>query len=639
VTEASGPVDVTLRSIARLGIRPRLLLALPAFVLLVVGVGTVYHLSSLADLALGTMVQNGELIAQQVVTEVSAATAAAPARRPLATTLQKDRALTALFQSSVGYYPYVRAVLITDPDGKVIAHSTPDLVGDTLGPPAEAQGLLALQPVAKLQALYGDRDYEVVVPMSRARTTIGVVRVQLSNKLVRESLGATLRSTLVLSLLALLIALLMAVVLADLITNPLRKLTAGIERLGQGELGGQIENVGPEDLGQLVTSFNQMSLRLAEDRTQLEERSKRLAVLVDGIEDGILMADRGGSITLANPTACRILGRDEEALVGRDIVAALGPDHPLTELWRETMSGRDARERSEVRLDSDARGDRYLLLADPVPRGAEPHAAVLTLRNSDSLRKLTSLLDESHRMIAWGQVALGVAHEIKNPLQAMNLNLELAREKIARQSTSADMSGPLRNLGVVGQQIRRLDEVVNGFLKFARMTHAEREPLNVNGILSEIVNLVTHAAEAGGVEIRFTPRPGLPTIWGDRSLLYQAFLNQVQNAIQAGPHQGPIEIETEPAARGGVDVRVRDRGRGIPRLELAKVFDLFYTTREEGSGIGLAIVQRVLALHGGQVEIASNEGDGTTVSTWLPLNIPLNPPAEAAPVAVRQGAA
>ena len=150
------------------------------------------------------------------------------------------------------------------------------------------------------------------------------------------------------------------------------------------------------------------------------------------------------------------------------------------------MSGRDAREKSEVRLDSDARGDRYLLLADPVPRGREPQAAILTLRNTDGLRKLTSLLDESHRMIAWGQVALGVAHEIKNPLQAMNLHLDLAREKIIRAAGDADMSGPIRNLGVVGQQIRRLDDVVNGFLRFARMTHAEREPLNLNGILSEV---------------------------------------------------------------------------------------------------------------------------------------------------------
>jgi signal transduction histidine kinase len=341
------------------------------------------------------------------------------------------------------------------------------------------------------------------------------------------------------------------------------------------------------------------------------------------------MADAGGRITLANPTACRILGRSEDALVGRDLAAALGATHPLTELWKETMSGRGARERSEVRLDSDARGDRYLVLADPVPRGKEAQAAVLTLRNSDSMRKLTSLLDESHRMIAWGQVALGVAHEIKNPLQAMNLNLELAREKIARHGGDVDMSAPMRNLNVVGQQIRRLDDVVNGFLRFARMTHAEREPLNINGILSEVVSLVGSEGEKQGVEIRFTPLPGLPTVWGDRGLLYQAFLNVIQNAIQAGPHRGPIVVTSELAARGGVRVAIQDQGRGISRGDQGRVFDLFYTTRDNGSGIGLSIVQRVFALHGGQVELSSREGEGTTVATWLPLNVPLNRPHEA----------
>ncbi len=633
------PVDVTLRSIARLGIRPRLMLALPAFVLLVVGVGTVFHLTAVADFTLDTMVTNAELISRQIIEQVDGATKNAPAKRSLATTLQRDRALAGLFKSSVGYYPYIQSVGITDVDGKILAHSTESLVGDTLGPPVDAAMLKRLDRVSRLRALYGSRDFEVVRPMQRGDRTIGIVRVGMSNTLVRDALGQTLNTSLWFAAFSLAIALVLAVVLADLITKPLRKLTAGIERVGQGEWGQQLESVEAEDLSQLVSSFNLMSQRLAEDRTLLEERSRTLGVLVDGLEDGILMADAAGLITLANPAACRIVGRAEEALVGRDLATTLGVGHPLTELWRETMSGRDPREKSEVRLDSDARGDRYLVLADPVPRGGEPQAAVLTLRNSDSMRKLTSLLDESHRMIAWGQVALGVAHEIKNPLQAMNLNLELAREKLARNAGDVDMSGPMRNLNVVGQQIRRLDEVVNGFLRFARMTHAEREPLNINGILSEVVSLVAGEAERHGVQIRFTPLPGLPTIWGDRSLLYQAFLNVIQNAIQAGPHRGPIEVQSELAPRGGVRVAIKDHGRGIARSNQGRVFDLFYTTRDDGSGIGLSIVQRVFALHGGQVELASGEGEGTTVATWLPLNIPLNQPSEPALSGARQGAA
>jgi signal transduction histidine kinase len=342
------------------------------------------------------------------------------------------------------------------------------------------------------------------------------------------------------------------------------------------------------------------------------------------------MVETSGRIAQANTVVCRVLRRPEAQLVGQNVADALGTSHPLVEMWRESLTNSDARERSDVRLDSDARGDHYLLLAYPNAQGV-----VITLRNSDSLKQLTSLLDESHRMITWGQVALGVAHEIKNPLQAMNLNLELAREKILRDAGTVDMTGPLRNLGVVGQQIHRLDEVVNAFLRFARMTHAQREPLHLNSIVSEVVGLVSSEADRQGTEIRFSPKPGLPTPYGDRSMLYQVFLNLVQNAVHAGPHKGPIDVRIEEAGNRGLVIVVQDRGRGIKRADLARVFDLFYTTRADGSGIGLAIVQRAMQLHGGQVTIDSEEGKGTSVRLWLPLNVPLDSPQLATAAGVR----
>jgi signal transduction histidine kinase len=390
----------------------------------------------------------------------------------------------------------------------------------------------------------------------------------------------------------------------------------------------------------LFSSFNTMSERLAEDRTVIEARNRQLQALVDGLEDGVLMVEKSGRIAQVNPTVCRVLRRSEQDLVGQDVAAALGATHPVAEVWREALAQSGAHERSDVRLDSDARGDHYLLLAYPVPSGTDPQGVVITLRNSDSLRKLTSILDESHRMIAWGQVALGVAHEIKNPLQAMNLNLELAREKIIRDTSGVDMTGPLRNLGVVGQQIHRLDEVVNAFLRFARMTHAQREPLPVNSLVSEVVGLVASEADRYGTEIRFSPKPGMATPYGDRGMIYQVVLNLVQNAVQAGPHKGPIDVRVAEGPNRGLTIEVQDRGKGIKRGDHSRIFELFYTTRPDGSGIGLAIVQRALQLHGGTVEIESEEGKGTTVRAWLPLNVPLDSQpanghrAVAAPVAL-----
>jgi len=126
--------DATLKSIARLGIRPRLLLALPTFVLLVVATGTVFYLTSLVDLRLGSMVENGRLIAQQVIRQVDTAASVAPAQRSLATTIQRDRALTNLLGSYTAFSPFVLSVAVTDPDGKVLAHSTPAFVGEKAAP-------------------------------------------------------------------------------------------------------------------------------------------------------------------------------------------------------------------------------------------------------------------------------------------------------------------------------------------------------------------------------------------------------------------------------------------------------------------------------------------------------------------------
>jgi signal transduction histidine kinase len=619
------PIEAALRPFQRLGVRARLLLALSFLALFGVGIATVFHLSALADFAVNSMVLDARQITQQTTTILDKSLSG---RQKPEDAIRSDKNLKTFLNASIGPYPYVQYISVVDKDGIVLASTTETLVGDTLRAAPQATDLIALGALAKLLALQKNQDYELVQPIARGDHTVGAIRVGMASSFVRGKLAQPFRQSLVLALAAMILAVLLAFVLAELTTRPLYTLLGAIEKLGKGEFGQKLEaEEADQDLHKLFTSFNAMSARLAEDRTLIEGRNRQLQALVDGLEDGVMMVETSGRIAQANTVVCRVLRRPEAQLVGQQIADALGTSHPLVELWRESLTNSDARERSDVRLDSDARGDHYLLLAYPSGQGV-----VITLRNSDSLRKLTSLLDESHRMITWGQVALGVAHEIKNPLQAMNLNLELAREKILRDAGGVDMTGPLRNLGVVGQQIHRLDEVVNAFLRFARMTHAQREPLHVNSIVSEVVGLVSSEADRQGTEIRFSPKPGLPTPYGDRGMLYQVFLNLVQNAVQAGPHKGPIDVRIEEAGNRGLVIVVQDRGRGIKKTELPRIYDLFYTTRTEGSGIGLAIVQRAMQLHGGQVTIDSEEGKGTSVRLWLPLNVPLDSPQLASAV-------
>jgi signal transduction histidine kinase len=619
------PIEAALAPFRHLGVRARLVLALSFIALFGVGTATLFLISTVVDEAASSMIAGAQNVTQQA-TEVLNHGLAAHRERRFEDEVRNDRALASVFSGAIASVPSIEYIAVVDEHGVAITHTTASLQGQAIPPAPAAQRLVDEGMIAKLFDLSGKHDYEFVQPIQRGGHRVGSIRVGLSSNLVRAALYKPIRQSLVLVLVALLLAGLLSVALADFITRPLQKLIAALDAFGHGDFEMRLETAGAdEDLDRLFRSFNTMTQRVAEDLTTSEERRLSLSALVDGLEDGVLLVALDGRVGLVNPTACRVLARPEHELVGRNIEMTLGPHHPLTDLWREALDPAGQRERSEVRFDTDARGDHFLLLAYPAPRGREElSAVVLTIRNTDSLRKLTNLLDESHRMITWGQVALGVAHEIKNPLQAMNLHLELAREKIARPPKEPDVNGALRNLEVVAQQIHRLDDVINGFLRFARMTHAQREPVQLNAVLTEVVGFLVNEAQRAGTEIHFTPRPGLPALFGDKAMLHQMFLNLLQNAVQAGPHHGPIEVTVEPSGKSALAVRIEDHGKGIPRSEQPKVFELFFTTRESGSGMGLAIVQRAVHLHAGQIELQSDDGRGTNVRITLPLNVPLD---------------
>jgi len=619
------PMESALAPFRHLGVRPRLVLALSFIALFGVGTATLFLISTVVDGAATSMIAGAQNVTQQA-TEVLNRGLTAHSSRTFEDEVRVDRALASVISAALASVPSIQYVAVVDDHDVAITHTTASLQGQVLPAVPEARRLVDEGMLAKLMDLGKKRDYEFVQPIQRGGKRLGAIRVGLSSELVRAALFKPIQQSLLLVMAALLLAVLFAIALADFITRPLQKLVAALDAASRGEFGQQLETAGnDEHLDRLFLSFNTMSQKVSEDLTATEERSSRLNALVDGLEDAVLMVGHDGRIALVNPNACRVLGRSAVDLVGQDIAATFGVNHPLTELWRESLDPKGQRERSDVRFDSDLRGDHFLLLAYPAPHGKdEEGAVVLTLRNSDSLRKLTSLLDESHRMVAWGQVALGVAHEIKNPLQAMNLHLELARDKINRPGAQQDLPGAMRNFALVAQQIRVLDEVINGFLRFARMTRALREPMQINQLLTEVVGFLATEAEQNGTEIRFTPRPGLPELFGDRAMLHQLFLNLLQNAVQAGPHRGPIEVTAESSGKGGLAIRIEDRGKGIPRGNRARVFDLFFTTREGGSGMGLAIVQRAVQLHGGQIDLESDDGQGTIVRVTLPLNIPLD---------------
>jgi signal transduction histidine kinase len=227
--------------------------------------------------------------------------------------------------------------------------------------------------------------------------------------------------------------------------------------------------------------------------------------------------------------------------------------------------------------------------------------------------KPAEIADLSRRVAAMGRLTAGVAHEVKNPLNAMAIHLELLKQKLASPKPAAAAG----HAEVIDREIKRLDDVVQGFLKFVRPEDVTFAPVRVAALAGSVVDAVAPEAAAAGVSVERAFGDTMLSVAGDETLLRQALLNLARNAIQATPAGGRLRVACG-ARDDRVEIRVEDTGAGIPPENLPKIFDLYFTTRERGSGIGLSMVYRTIQLHNGDIDVESTVGTGTTFVIKLP---------------------
>jgi signal transduction histidine kinase len=258
----------------------------------------------------------------------------------------------------------------------------------------------------------------------------------------------------------------------------------------------------------------------------------------------------------------------------------------------------------------DLREEEFRSLGDVFERvSAQLRAAAGPGRSSPE-----QLAELSRRIVALGRLTAGVAHEVKNPLNAMTIHLELLKQKLAAGAPDAGT-----HANVIGEAIVRLDRVVQGFLKFARPEEVRLEPVALAPLVDRVLDEVRPEAEQAGVALQRSGMDDSVMVNGDAALLHQTFVNLAQNAVQAMPNGGRLTIACAAPLDRAV-VRVTDTGVGIPPEHLARIFDLYFTTKARGTGIGLSLVYRTICLlHQGSVDVESVAGRGTTFTITLPL--------------------
>ena len=598
----------------RFGIKGKEVVAITLLTLLVVATTTFIHLSQLTRVVVQEALQQAELIAKQMYARSSRSLSRARGQNP-AEILRRDQELRTLLDASVGYSPHLLYALIADQKGKMILNSEREKEGSDAPERPSLEHLLSLDPIGRFRALYErGKIYETTLPLSLNNKPFGSIRLGITTSLLRRELNASLQESLALAGLTLPVAWLVAMGLGTLILKPIRRLTREVDRIGRGDFEIDARRGRGDEIGELTSQLQLLGQQLQADRLKMLGEKAQLQQVVDHLEDAIILFTRDRRILFFNKAAEVVVRRPLEHVVGWPWEDMLEPSHPLQPLLEQAFEQQVGFRNAAIALPRDGGHKEFLVSVFFVTDAQQAMGAMVVIKDLESIKTLQSLISYSAKLTALGRLTSGVAHEVKNPLNAMMIHLEIVKEKLDVPPEQVKQS-----LEVIGSEIRRLDRVVQGFLKFIRPEELSLKLLDVNALLKDVVALLETEWQKDGIRFAFQFDPILPLMAADEELLRQAFLNILLNACQAMPTGGTVAISTEQEGGEIVRVSIADTGVGIPPEDIDKIFHLYYTTKPGGSGIGLSLVYRVAQMHDGSIEVSSEVGRGTTMVVRLPV--------------------
>jgi signal transduction histidine kinase len=367
-----------------------------------------------------------------------------------------------------------------------------------------------------------------------------------------------------------------------------------------------------------------VSLKIANLGRQIRDSREIFSALKDNVDqlmsnlqDGLMLFARDSRVVLVSAPVEAFLGRPRAELLG----------HTVHELFdRESLLGAALLEAFERRRPFSQRefeaaaGKRVQVSLDFVQERHSQIGALLIMRDTESVRRIGDEIEMSRRLSASGRLTRGVAHEVKNPINAIVLHLQLLRNKLAHQEPDTR-----RHMDIIDTEIRRLDRVVQTLVDFTRPRDLHLEEVDLRRLMEDVAQLAAPDAEQHGVTIqRHMPEQRL-AIKVDLDLMKQALLNVVINGVQAMPQGGLLTISAR-RENNAVVAEIRDEGGGIPQDMHDKIFELYFTTKKEGSGIGLAQTYQILQWHYGSVDFESAEGTGTIFRFHIPATAALMEP-------------
>jgi PAS domain S-box-containing protein len=615
----------------QLRLRTKLTLVMTSLVLLVVAVLSGVFAAQLLDQLLQVTSNRADDVAKQVFFQAQRALADAVEQglRPASDSPQEIHDYVRhAFEINEGLKtqlkaakdnPFIYEVSIADRDGMVLISTDENLPGQFLPRRAPLAQLVQRNFLHQVKVLAGpSKLFELDFPFSKGGQPFGEVRVVLNAGLLLNDIAPSLRTSGTLVLLALVISTVLAAVVSGATLAPLRGIAQQLDRISTGQYDAPPPEVkgfadSADELGAVSRKITQVGQQLRGVHEIFSTMRENMNSVMAGLEDGLLLFTRDARAVMISPAAEKFLGEPAGHFLGRRVTEIFPQGHPLHEALR-IESDELSEVAAETELETNEGRKRVSVSVQEIQEDGERMGSLVTLRDLDSLESINTQLQVSERLAALGRITAGVAHEVKNPLNSMRLWLENLKESLPKEKDSA----PRQAVQVLDKEIDRLDAVVKRFLDFTRPMDVRLEATQLADLLKEVLELARPQLQKSNIHLAQLLPIDVPEVYVDRALLKQAVLNLVLNAADAMPNGGQLRLVL--SRRGEMaEITVGDTGKGIPPEHRQKIFQLFFTTRPGGSGIGLASTFRIVQLHNGSIDFTSEVGRGTTFRIELPL--------------------
>ncbi len=492
-------------------------------------------------------------------------------------------------------------------------HTDPSAIGTHLESREDFQNVRNGSFWRQLEVVYGaPRVYDVYLPIQREGQPFGDIRVGISTVFLKSEVKPQLTRALFFSAIAILLSLALAAGVSNIALRPLEAIGRRLDQMTAGvpDIAPDPDPRGTDEYGLVNTKIDRLGRQIRDVKEVFSALKENLDQIMGTLQDGLVLFTRDTRVVLVSASAERFVGRPRGEILGNAVEEVFNDANKLGRIVLDAFALHQPIPQREIELEN---GQRIQIALDFIAERGERIGALLTMRDAESVRRIENEIELSRRLAAIGRLTSGVAHEVKNPINAIVVHLELLREKMREIDPDTR-----RHMDIIGREIHRLDRVVQTLVDFNRPLELRFSDFDLRRLIEDVALLASPEAARQGVKVEINLGNEAMPVRADADLIKQALLNVVINGVQAMSDGGVLSMVAR-RDDAAATIEVRDQGTGISPEIRDKIFNLYFTTKKAGSGIGLAMSYRVLQLHNGALHFVTEMGRGTTFRLVLPL--------------------